>query len=132
ADPSAVEWRSIRVLSVAVAVVAVPGRTLGKFCAQQFIDDLDRVDYSRIVGRAQAEAHQSQRVGADDLHRPRVWTGTAILDGNESQQRRSGSVAVVRRDADVVAFHSNLPREIAVHGVCPTFYVVVPGVSHLA
>src|ERR1019366_6918805 len=59
ANPGAVERRSILVLPVAVAVVAIPAWTLGKFYSQQFVDDLDRVDHSRIVGRTQAEAHQS-------------------------------------------------------------------------
>ncbi len=117
--------------SVTVAVVAIPTRTLGKFNAQQFIDDLDRVDHSRIVGRAQAEAHQSQRVRTDDLHRRYSPTRT-ILDGNKSLQGRSGSVAVWGRDAHVVAFHAHLPGEIAVHRVRPAFDVVVPCVRHLA
>ncbi len=71
ANSRAVERRTVLVLPVSVAVVAVPAWTLGKFSAQQFIDNLDRVHHSRIIGRAQAEAHQSQRIRTDDFHRPR-------------------------------------------------------------
>ena len=120
-------------LPVSVAGVAVPTRTLGKYYAQQFIDDLDRVHDSRIVGRAQAEAYQSQRIRTDDLHRRRTRTASgAILNGNESLQGRRGSVFVRRRDAHVVAFHAELPGEIAVDSVGPAFDVVVPCVGHLA
>jgi len=79
------------VLTVSVAVVAIPARTLRKFYAQQFIDNLDRVDHPRIVGRAQAEAHQSQRIRTYDFHRPRFRAADgAILDRDESLQGRGG------------------------------------------
>src|ERR1700675_2184222 len=92
ANSSAVVWRSVLLLSVSVAVVAIPARTLGKFYAQQLIDDLDGVQHSPIVERAQREAHQCQRIWTDDLHRPRFRTADgAILYGNESLQRRGGS-----------------------------------------
>ncbi len=57
---------------------------------------------------------------------------SAILDGNESLQGRGGSVSVGGRDAHIVAFHADLPGEVAINGVRPAFDVVVPGVGHLA
>src|SRR5208283_3692044 len=80
----AVECGTIFVFAVAVTVVAIPRRALGKFHAQKFVDDLNRVQYSGIIRRAQTEAYQSQGIWADDFHRPhtRRSQGT-ILDGNE-------------------------------------------------
>src|SRR5208282_3414532 len=127
-----VEGRSVLVLTVAVASVAVPTRTLRKLNAEQSIDDLDRIQHSGIVRSAQAEAHQSQRIGTDDLDGRRVWTCGPILDGNKSLQGRGGSVPVGGRDAHVVAFNPDLPGKIAIYRVRPALDVVVPGVGHLA
>ena len=120
-------------LAVAVAVVAIPSRSVRKICAENLIDDLDRVQNSGIVRRAQAEAHQGQRIGADDLDRQCVgFADGPILDGNESLQRRCDSVAILGSDPHVIAFDAGLAGEIAVYRVGPALDVVVPGVGILA
>ncbi len=120
-------------LAVAVAVIAIPGRALRKFHAQQLIDHFDGVENSRVVGCAQTKAHQGQRIGADNLDRWRVRTPRrTIFDGNVSLQWRSGSVFGRRRDADVIAFDANLPGKVGVYGIGAPFHIKVPGVGHIA
>src|ERR1700683_3468996 len=130
-DAIAVEGRAVLVLPVSVVVVAIPSRSVGKVYAQQRIDDPNRVQNSRIIRRAQPEAHQSQRVRTDDRYRWRV-RGHTILDGNEALERRGCSVTIKRRDTDVIAIDSDLPSEVCACSVCPAFDVVVPSISHLA
>ena len=65
ADPRAVEGRTVLVFAIAVIVVAMPERPLGKLDLQQMIDGLDGIEDARVIGGPQTEAHQSERVGAD-------------------------------------------------------------------
>jgi len=85
ADAAAVERRAVLVFSVSVAVVAVPAGALRQLDFQQSVDDFDRVQNAGIVGGAQSEAHQGQRIRADDakgaLH---ALAGRTVLDGNET------------------------------------------------
>src|SRR5580692_1215090 len=133
-DSCAVERGAIFVFAVAVAIVAIPRWTVRKVYAEKLIDDLDGVQDSRIVGRAQAEADERERIRTDNLLRGCIRTiEVTILDGHEAQQGRGGSVLVGwRRDADVVTFDSDLAGEIGVDGVGPAFDVVIPRVGDLA
>src|SRR5208283_5137500 len=82
ADAGSVEGGAIFVLAVAVAVIAVPARSLGQFHAEQGVDRAQRVEDARIIRRAQAETHQRQRVGADDVVSALpILAGRTILDG---------------------------------------------------
>ena len=67
ANPGAIERGSVFVLAIAVAVVAIPARTLRQFHCKQGVDGRKRVKDARIVRRAQTEAHQSQSVRTDDV-----------------------------------------------------------------
>src|ERR1039458_6850358 len=87
-NSSAVERRAVFVLSISIAVVAVPVWAGRQFDAQHRIDHLDGVEYSWVVGPTQAEAHQRQRIGTDNLNRRRIRaSGHTVL---RSEERRVG------------------------------------------
>ena len=65
--PGAVIGAAVIVLAIAVAIVAMPDRARGGVGLQQRIGDPDRIEDQRVVGAAQAEAHQLEELGADQL-----------------------------------------------------------------
>ena len=110
---------AVRVLAIAVAVVAAPARTLRQLHPQHVVDHPHRVDDARIVRRAQAEAHQGQRVGADQLigraPRPAVRTGS----NHDDAVRRGSRLPRSGRDADIVPVDAGSCGEWRVGDVDP-------------
>ena len=60
---------AVGVLAVPVALIAMPGRTARRVHLERRVDDLHRVHNARIVGRAQPEADERERVEADHQRR---------------------------------------------------------------
>ena len=120
--------------TVAVAVVAIPARSLRKFDRQECVDGAKRIEDPRVFGGAQTESNQRQRVGADDvISALAILPGRTVLDWHESLCRRSRAIGVGRRDAHVIAFDSELLGEITSAGVYPALDIGVPcvgGVAH--
>ena len=111
ADAGAIEGRAVFVFAVSIAVVAVPARALRELHAQQSVDDANRIQNAGIIGGAQSEADQSQRIGTDDAKGAlRILAGRTILDGDEALRGRGGGIGNGRSDANVVAFHADLVR----------------------
>ncbi len=88
ADSGAVEGRPVRMLAIAVAIVAPPARPRRQVDLEQGVDDAQRVADARIIRRPQPEPHQRQRVRAH--HRGgalQAMVGRAILDRHEAVDR---------------------------------------------
>ena len=82
--------------------------------------------------RSEPEAYQGQRVGTDDSAGAHgALIRRTILDGHKALQRRGCAIGV-GGNANVVAFHPDLPCEIAVNRIRPTLDVIVPGVGGVA
>ena len=58
--PSAVKGRTILVLAVTIAVVAVPAGSLRQLHPEQGVNGFDGVKDSGIIGSPESEAHQRQ------------------------------------------------------------------------
>ena len=104
ADADAVERPPVRLFAVAVEIVAPPARALREIDLQHLVDDRDRVENAGIVGGAQAEPHERERVRADERvggHR----AGSGFVIAHLDQPVEVGAVRLgrFRRDADVVA-----------------------------
>ncbi len=109
----AVEGTAVVVLAVAVIVVASPGRPTWKVHLEERVDDLHGVHDARIVGGAQAEPHERERVGTDDVSRRlAALSRRAVLDRDEARHRRRGVGLVGRRNAHVVPIDADLPGEL--------------------
>src|SRR4029450_10553330 len=65
ADAGPVERRAVGVFAVAVTLVSVPRRTVRRIDLERRVDDLDRAHDARIVRRAESEADERGRVGAE-------------------------------------------------------------------
>jgi len=63
----AVIGAAVIVLAIAVVIVTVPHRTARRIGLEQRVDDADRVEDQRIVGAAQSEADELQKLGANKL-----------------------------------------------------------------
>src|SRR2546426_7550634 len=109
-SPGSIKRRAVLVFPVTVAVVSVPARTIRCFDSEQRIDDRDRVLDTWIVGCAQTESHQGESIRTDE-----VGCGCcallrgAVLDRNETLERRCSTSLIHRADPYVVAIHADLP-----------------------
>src|ERR1700722_13850609 len=65
ANSSAIEWRAVRMLAVAIIVVAIPIGARRQFAPEQEVNRLDGVENARIGGGAKAEPQQRESIGAD-------------------------------------------------------------------
>src|SRR5262249_26041863 len=130
AQTSAVEGAAVFVFAIPIAVVSVPARALRKLGTQKIVHHLDSVYHAGVVRCPQTEANKRQRIRTNDLAGARrALIGSPVFDGDEALQGRRGAAVIeVRRDADLVAFHAHLTRQIATHGVGPALNVVVPTV----
>src|SRR5579862_2301909 len=130
ANACSIESGAVLVLTVSVAVVAIPARSLGKFYREQCINGAKCVDNSWIIGRAKAEAHKSKRVRTDDvISTLAVLSGRLVFDRHEALGWRSRTVGIRWSDPHVVAGNSELFCEVPAIGVNPALNVVVPGVG---
>src|SRR5579859_4581692 len=133
ADAGSVEGGAVFMFAVAVAVVTVPAGSLRQFDREERVNGAQRVQNARIIGRAQAKAHQRQRVGADDvIGALAILTRWTVLDGNEPLRGRSSVIRLGRGNAHVVALDTKLLRQVPARRVDPALDVVVPRVRCIA
>ena len=133
ADAGAVIGAAVLVLAVAVAVIAAPAGPVRQFDPQHVIDHLHRVDNARIVRRAQAEAHQGQRVRADQFVRGDIaGPGEAVAHLDRAAEFGARLARHLGGDAHVVAGDADLARESRVGDIDPVLDLLVPGVGGVA
>src|SRR5258705_12543857 len=100
ADADAVERWAVGVYAVAVTLIAMPRRTVGRVDLELRVDDLDRAQNAGIVGCAQSEADERERVEADHRgRRPRRLIRRTIFDWHEAVTRPCGPGPIHFRDA---------------------------------
>ena len=124
-------------LPVSIVVVSIPDGSGLRAPAKQRVDDAHSVHDTLIVGIAQAEAHQRERVRAHEILVARsVRSGRPIPNRHVAGRQRVHAGRHIgrlgRRDARIVAVDAGEPREIGARDVCPALDVVVPGVGRLA
>src|ERR1041385_8023236 len=84
-DAGPIEGRAIFMLAVEVVNVSAPGWPVVRLHFEQRINRFHRVDDAWIISRAQTEAYQRQRIGADDeSRRPGGLVRWAALDRDKS------------------------------------------------
>jgi hypothetical protein len=66
-DARPVKRASVLFLSIAVVIVAAPGRTLRQIVFENVIHDRDGIPHERIVRRADAQPHQMKKIAADHV-----------------------------------------------------------------
>src|SRR4051794_10548199 len=65
-DAGSIEWRTIGVLTVAIVIVAMPDRPVGRFNFKQGVHHFDRIQDPRIIRSTQPEANQGQGIRTHD------------------------------------------------------------------
>src|SRR5665213_3868064 len=70
ANSRSVKRRTILMLAVSIVIVTMPGRPGGCLHLEQCVNDARRVANARVLGGAQAETHQRQRVRTHQMSRP--------------------------------------------------------------
>ena len=132
ADPGPVVGAAISVLTVAIAVIAMPDRPVGRLGTQERIrDDQARQD-AWVIGSPKSEPHEREEVGSDDriawddrsVRREHCAIGHSVEIGAPAAYLR-------RRDPHVVAVHAILRREGRARGECPVLDRGVPVVREL-
>ena len=132
ASSGAIKRRSILMLAIAIAVVAIPARSLRQFHAQKRVNDFHGVADPGVVRGAQPEANQSERIRTDDVGgRLQILPQRPVLDGHKAVDWRGRIVGFRRSNANVVALHSELPSQFAARRVSPALHVVIPVVGGL-
>src|SRR5208283_2152831 len=108
---TAVIRTAIVVLAVTVVIVSVPARSVGGVDLEQGIGEPHAADDQRIVGAAQTEAHELQKIDAD----LRVGAQTRIQDLIFDRQDAADRAAVADGQrwsyAHVIAGNAELLRE---------------------
>ncbi len=125
----AVEGPAVAVLAVAIAVVAMPDRPVRRLRAQQPVHHLDGGGDVRVVGIAQAVAHQLQEIGRNLLVGGTVVVMRTVLD---EQMLGLGAVAHQhrrRRGPQVIAGHAQFARQRGVARPAPVLDAGVPVVG---
>ena len=77
-------------------VVAAPAGAVGRLDLEDVVDDLQRVDDERIVGAADAVAHEFEEAGVDDLARLEVVLLAGGAVGDVDGARAACSVVMER------------------------------------
>src|SRR5262245_30805715 len=104
-NPGSVERRAVLALAVRISDVPAPGGAVGRLHFEQRVNGLYGVDDARVVGRAQTEARQRQRVGTDDVRSlPDVLIGRAAFDRDEAMPRRRRIGLLRRSDTHIMSF----------------------------
>src|SRR5258708_14247117 len=84
----------------------MPRRTVRRVDLELRVDDLDRAQNAGIVGCAQSEADERERVEADYRgRRPRRLIRGTVFDRYEAVTRRCGARPIPLGDAQVVTTH---------------------------
>ena len=133
ADPRAVKRRAILMLAIAIVVVAMPGGARRRLDLEQCVDDFDRVAHARVVGRAQAEAHQGQRVRADQMTGvARVLGGRDVLDTTRPPGNAAASPAASERCGRNIRRRRICGAPVGAGDVHPAIDGSVPNIGGLA
>src|SRR5688500_13756077 len=103
ANAGSVEWPAVRVLPVAVTLIAMPHGTAWRVNLERRVDDLHRVHDARIICCTQPEAYERERVQTDHQgRRSDRLIRRPVLDRHESVTRRRGIRPIGHRYTHVI------------------------------
>ena len=133
ADPDPVEGASVRLLAVAVEVIAAPAGPLRQLDLEQAIDDRNRIEHASILRRPQPEPDKRERIRADEFVR-RDRSASHLVVAHLDQSMNVGATHCRRFGSNpyVVAADADLPRERRILDVDPVLDLLVPCVSRVA
>ena len=133
ADPDPVEGASVRLLAVAVEVIAAPAGPLRQLDLEQAIDDRNRVEHARILRRPQPEPDKRDRVRADEfVRRDRSASHLVVAHLDQSMNVRATHRRRFGSNPYVIAADAGFARERRILDIDPVLDLLVPGVSRVA
>jgi hypothetical protein len=129
-SPGPIERRSVLVFPIAVAVVAVPGGPCRSFGPKETIDGLAGLPDAGILGGAEAEPDQLEKIGADLVAGGKARVVAAVLD--QKREALGGKIFQDgrRNGPKIVSRHPNLSGKVGLSGPAPSFKAGVPGIGH--
>src|SRR5215472_17718978 len=129
--PGAVIRAAVIVLAIAVAIVPVPYRTTRRVGLEQRVGDADRVKDQRIIGAAQTEANELQKLGADELVTRNAATVSTVMDRDDLMKDFRPFEDLHRQYQHVIAGYAEPFGERRAGDRRPSLDIAVPEIREL-